>query len=428
MCGTDIDTFKQIFRDHWESFKATYPRFDTPDYDTAVQKMLDCGDPERMGYAQYRCLGCGETRRIAFTCKSSFCLVCAQPRMNQWADFLGRRLFPGVTYRHFVLTTPDFLRDWFYRCPDLLSQLMRRGFVCLRDIFQTSTGQPLDIGCIMVLQTYGRSGEFNPHLHMLVTAGGLTADGKWKNVTFIPYTVMHRKWQYHLLDLLRHEVHDPRLQQDLDRGWKNYPKGFVAHLQPGDVPPGGKGLAQYLAKYVVSPPISVRRLEEYDGQQVRYWYEDHKTQAIQHTCLPVLRFIGRMVQHILPAGFQRIRYFGLHSHTRYQAIREQLTQLRPTATTSDPRGYRVLPRPTFAVLFRATFGREPLLCPRCGTTMEWELRYHPQYGILQEAELFQDEPPDGSAKSESSPLVTTAAGGDALAHAFPLVQLPLPFL
>ena len=428
MCGTDIDTFKQIFRDHGESFKATYPRFDTPDYDTAVQKMLDCGDPEKMGYVQYRCLSCGEKCRVAFTCKSAFCLGCAQPRMNQWADFIGRRLFPGVTYRHFILTTPDFLRNWFYLCPDLLSKLMRRGYACLRDIFQTTTGKPLAIGCVMVLQTYGRSGEFNPHRHMLVTAGGLTAEGRWKNVTFIPYEVMHRKWQYHLLDLLRQEVDDPRVQQDLDRGWKNYPKGFVAHLQPGDVPPGGKGLAQYLAKYVVSPPISVRRLEEYDGQQVRYWYEDHKTQAIQHATLPVLRFIGRMVQHILPKGFQRIRYFGLHSHTRYQSIREQLTTLRPTATASDPRGYRVLPRPAFAVLFRATFGREPLLCPRCGMPMEWELLYHPQYGILKEAQLFQDEPPDGSTESESSPVATTATGGVPLALAVPLVQLPLPFL
>jgi len=269
--------------------------------------MLDCGDPEKMGYVQYRCLHCGETRRIAFTCKSSFCLSCAQPRMSQWADFIGRRLFPGVTYRHFILTTPKFLRHWFYLCPDLLSELMRRGHACLEDIFRTTTGKPLDIGCVMVLQTFGRSGEFNPHLHILVTAGGLTAKGKWKNVSFIPYDMMHRKWQYHLLDLLRQEVDDPRVQQHIDRGWKNYPKGFVAHLQPGDVPPGGKGLAEYLAKYVVSPPISVRRLEQYDGQQVRYWYEDHKTQAIQHVTLPVLRFIGRMVQHILPKGFQRIR-------------------------------------------------------------------------------------------------------------------------
>jgi hypothetical protein len=430
VCGTDIDigTFKDIFRDHWETFKATYPRFDTPDYDSAVQKMLDCGDPEKMGYVQYRCLWCGEWRRIGFTCKSSFCLGCAQPRMSQWADFIGRRLLPGVTYRHFILTTPDFLRDYFYQSPDLLSKLMQRGYACLLDIFQTTTGKPLDIGCAMVLQTYGRSGEFNPHLHILVTAGGLTAEGKWKNVNFIPYDVMHRKWQYHLLDLLRQEVHDSGVQKDIDRGWKNYPKGFVAHLQPGDVPPGGKGLAEYLAKYVVSPPISVRRIEEYDGQQVSYWYKDHKTDAIQHTTLPVLRFIGRMVQHILPKGFQRIRYFGLHSHTRYQAIRGQLATILPDSPASDPRGYRVLPRPQFAQLFLSTFGQEPLLCPRCGTPMEWELLYHPKYGILKEAQLFQDEPPDGSTESQPSSVAAENAEGHPLAATLALVQLSLPFL
>jgi hypothetical protein len=231
-----------------------------------------------------------------------------------------------------------------------------------------------------------------------------------------------------IYSLRRQEVRDPKVQKDIERGWKNYPKGFVAHLQPGDVPPGGKGLAEYLAKYVVSPPISVRRLEEYDGQQVSYWYEDHKTQAIQHATLPVLRFIGRMVQHILPKGFQRIRYFGLHSHTRYQAIREQLGTLLPSSRPSDPRGYRVLPRPQFAQLFFSTFGQEPLLCPRCGTPMEWELLFHPRYGILKEAELFQDEPPDGRTESEPSSVAAENAEGDSLATSLALVQLPLPFL
>jgi hypothetical protein len=428
MPRTDKDTFKQIFRDHWDAFRARYPRFDTPDYDIAVQKMLDCGDPEKMGYVQYRCLSCGETRRIAFTCKSSFCLSCAQPRMTQWADFIGRRLFPGVTYRHFVLTTPDFLRQWFYQQPDLLSELMRTGYACLRDIFRTTTGQSLDIGCIMVLQTFGRSGEFNPHLHVLVTAGGVTSQGTWKSLTFIPYGVMHRKWQYYLLGLLRQHVDDARVGQDIDRGWKNYPRGFVAYLQPGDVPPGGKGLAEYLAKYVVSPPISVRRLERYDGHEVRYWYEDHKTKAVVHETLPALRFVGRMVQHILPKGFQRIRYFGLHSNTQYQQVRQRLTTLLPATGPSDPRGYRVLPRPQFVQLFLATFGQEPLLCPRCGTPMDWELLYHPEYGIVKEAQLFQDEPPHGRTESEPSAVAAEDAHGDSLATSVALVQLPLPFL
>jgi hypothetical protein len=280
----------------------------------------------------------------------------------------------------------------------------------------------------MVLQTYGRSGEFNPHLHILVTAGGVTEQGTWKAVTFIPYELMHKKWQYHLLQMLREHVHDPRVQQDIDRGWKDYPHGFVAHLQPGNVPPGGKGLAEYLAKYVVSPPISVRRLEDYDGHQVSYWYEDHKTQAIQHAALPVLRFIGRMVQHILPKGFQRIRYFGLHSHPRYQQVREQLAPLRLVSPPLDARGYRVLPRPAFAQLFLATFGREPLLCPHCGTPMDWELLYHPEYGTLKQAQLFEDDPPYERTASECSGLAAADVGEDSLAHPLALVQLPLPFL
>ena len=66
-------------------------------------------------------------------------------------------------------------------------------------------------------------------------------------------------------------------------------------------------MAYYLAKYVVSPPISLRRILRYDGQQVRYWYNDHKTQHRQEAEVSALTFIGRMVQPILPKGFHRMR-------------------------------------------------------------------------------------------------------------------------
>jgi hypothetical protein len=91
-----------------------------------------------------------------------------------------------------------------------------------------------------------------------------------KSISYIPYEMMYKKWQYHLLKMLRENVSDPAIEKDIDRAWRDYPKGFVAFLQDGDVPPGGKGLAQYLAKYVVSPPISVRRIESYDGKVISY--------------------------------------------------------------------------------------------------------------------------------------------------------------
>jgi len=423
MEGIDKNTFKQIFYDHWDAFKKLHPRFDNPDYNETIQKMLDCGDPDKMGFVQYRCCNCGETRRIAFTCKSCFCLSCAKVYTDRWADFIGRRLLPGVTYRHVVLTMPDFLRVWFYRNPTLLSPFMRAGNACLQDILNTCAGVTLDIGSIIVLQTAGRSGHYNPHLHILMTAGGIDPLEQWKNVTYIPYAMMHRKWQYHLLKMIRENVSDPAVEKDIDRAWKDYPKGFVAFLQPGEVPPGGQGLAQYLAKYVVSPPISVRRIQRYDGKTVSYCYRDHKTGQIEHETLPVLQFIGRMVQHILPKGFQRIRYYGLHGNVRYQKMRELIGQIIPDDMPTDPRGYRVLPAKHFQQRLFDSFGKDPLLCPKCDNEMLLELICHPKYGTIKKYELFQEileEPQyDGSYLGRVPGIQPCSQQ---------LVQIPLPFL
>jgi len=232
---------------------------------------------------------------------------------------------------------------------------------------------------------------------------------------------MHKKWQYHLLKMLRENVSDPLIEKDIDEAWRKYPKGFVAFLQDGEVPPGGKGLAQYLAKYVVSPPISVRRIESYDGRSVSYWYRDHKTGRIEHETIAVLQFIGRMVQHIMPKGFQRIRYYGLHGNVRYQKMRQYLTNIIPTQISVDPRGYRVLPAKPFAQRFFESFGTEPLICPKCGDDMLLELIYHPKYGTIKEFLLFEELP------DEPEPVGTSGNRGT-MDPAERMVQVSLPFL
>ena len=240
--------------------------------------------------------------------------------------------------------------------------------------------------------------------------------------------MMHRKWQYHLLTMLRHNVSDPAIEQDIDRAWKEYPKGFVAYLQPGDVPPGRTGAG----------PVSgqVRRLPAHlraTDRAVR-WHRPSVTgigttrpRPSSTKRFPVLRFIGRMVQHILPKGFQRIRYYGLHGHVRYEKMRQHLTQvLPPTNTPPDPKGYRVVPRSPFAELFRKSFGKDPLICPRCGDHMELEFVYHPDYGILTEYELFGKEQSLG--RDEPAALVDGKTQGQALGSPERMGQIPLPFM
>ena len=80
-------------------------------------------------------------------------------------------------------------------------------------------------------------------------------------------------------------------------------------------------LARYVAKYVVSPPISVRRIDRYDGQRVTYHYHSHRTERVEHETVAVGTFIGRMVQHTVPKGFKRIRYYGVQATKTFAKVK-----------------------------------------------------------------------------------------------------------
>ena len=384
------NVFKRIFVEHWVEYQGSSQENQRGYYDEVVKKMLGCADPEN-GYKSYRCLWCGEVKKVPFSCKSSFCLTCAKIYTDDWVNYISRTLFPGVRYRHIVLTVPEFLRKYFYqKDDDLLDAFMRTGHIFYQDAASTWLKTEVEVGGGVVLQTAGRSSNFNPHLHILGTSGGKTKDGQWKEFGYIDFNLFHTKWQYHLLKMLRENVKSDSIEEEIDRCWKDYPKGLVAYIEKGDVPKGGKGLAYYIAKYVVSPPIAMGRIIKYDGKNVRYWYNDHTTEAKVEEEVDALTFIGRMVQHILPKGFQRIRYYGLHGTCKASKVREELKELlgdtdEPVTGTYKVTGYRER--------IKKSFGKDPLSCPKCGHEMEYEGTWHPDYGWIVDNwdDLFREE-------------------------------------
>ena len=143
--------FKQIFAQHWDGFTHVYPRYNQRYYDGLVHKMLACGNPDQMGYIEYRCLQCGEgTHRVALGCKSSLCLRCARVYVDNWVSQVSRMLHEGVIYRHMVLTVPEILRKTFYQQSQaLLSPFMHCGVRCLDDVFSRVSGRALQGGYIV---------------------------------------------------------------------------------------------------------------------------------------------------------------------------------------------------------------------------------------------------------------------------------------
>lgn len=100
----------------------------------------------------------------------------------------------------------------------------------------------------------------------------------------------------------------------------------MTNVQKGDVPSRYQSLATYLAKYVVSPPISLRRMDRYDGQQVTYHYRSHKSDQVERETVHVYTFIGRMVQHVFPKGFQRIRYYGVQATKTFATLKGRIQE------------------------------------------------------------------------------------------------------
>ncbi len=420
--------FKQIFADGWDDFTRRHPRYAA--MDEVVQKMLGCGDPAQ-GHAVYLCPDCLQRHIVAFSCKSAFCLSCAKVHGQKWVEKVQGMLHPGVTYRHLILTVPGGLQTLLYQHPAmLLDGLMQAAHTAMDAVVTQAKRQTITLGYIVVLQTAGRAATYNAHLHILLTDGGLRLDGTWQALGYVPYDLLHRTWQEHVLQMVETRLAGhPRAQTLVTELRRRYRRGFVAHLQ-GNVLPRMTQLTQYLVKYVVSPPMALSRILAYDRERasITYWYRDHLSHG-KRTVETVDRFtfIGRMVQHILPKGFQRIRYYGLQATCILAKMRQKVVAAVQGAVQQVLAGLGVpRTRRRYRERMQATLGCDPLVCPRCGTAL-WLWRiWHPRYGILYD-ELERLTRRGGMLAHERSPGPAPGSdrAGDARAGPRWSVQLPL---
>jgi len=380
----DWNVFKQLFVEHWEGFTRVYPRYHTRYYAGLVDKMLRCGNPDQMGYIEYRCLQCGEgTHRVAMSCKSSLCLRCAKVSVDHWVSQVSRMLHEGVISRHIVLTMPAMFRQTFYQhASKVLSAFMRCGVRCLDDVFSRVSGRALTGGYIVVVQTHGRNGQYNPPLHIIATSGGWDRQtSQWVHLDYVPYPLLRKKWQWYLLTMVRQTLQTKEINRLVDACYTKYGQGFVTNVQKGDVPARYQSLARYLAKYVVSPPISLRRIDRYDGQRVTYHYRSHTSERVEREPVDVYTFIGRMVQHVCPKGFQRVRYYGVQATKTFAKLTILIQEAVAKVKGIIKGAVKILAPLTYRQRYQQSTGRDPLRCPYCQREMAvWRI-WHPIYGV-----------------------------------------------
>lgn len=381
----DWSVFKQIFADHWDTFQRVHPRYQTSYYNGLVAKMLACGNPDKMGYIEYRCLHCGQGKHlVAMSCKSSLCLRCAKVSVDNWVNQVSKALHEGVIYRHIILTVPAMFRTPFYQnAAVVFSAFMRCGRQCLDDFYSEVRGKALRGGSITVLHTHGRNGQYHPHLHLLATSGGYDDQGeRWEHLQYLPYALLRRKWQWHLLTMLRQTLKTEAINEWVEACFRKYPNGLVTNVQQGQVPSASQSVARYVAKYVVSPPISIRRIDRYDGERVTYHYRSHRTERMEHDTVAVDTFIGRMVQHTMPKGFKRIRYDGVQATKTFTKVKGMIQAALAKVEGVVKGTIKIIARLTYRQRYEQSTGRDPFRCPHCQGEMEVWCIWHPTYGVI----------------------------------------------
>lgn len=376
--------FKLIFSLNWNAFVLLYPRYDTPYYHAEIEKMLKCGTSEG-GFAKKMCMECGmDHHKVYFSCKGKACPQCGKRYARDSMEKIASRLYLGITYRQVVLTIPEQLRVPFHNHKNqdiLYSKFMCLAHPCLKAVIQKFYGiNSCEIACIVFIHTNSRNGGYNPHLHIIIGEGTFNIETeKWRPFSFIPMSALKLKWQECLLNLVRTELKDNDLADKLEA---QYPEGFYANpgKKDGKVPTKDYNqLIKYLTKYLSSPPIGIARITDFSNGEVEYYYKSHKTKKTEYEKIDVIKFIGKMVQHILPKGFKRVRYYGLQLPKKFKKWFETIARVAGDlidATISFSK--RVL----YRNFFKEISGRDPYKCRYCGGEMELVQLYHPDKGMF----------------------------------------------
>lgn len=319
-------TLAQIVDQHGPAYLAQYGDRMLPSHHQVLRAIVQCRTAALGGHV-YQCDACDEMVYHYHSCRNRHCPQCQHGAGQRWLE-KQQQLLLSVPYFLLTFTLPAALRP-LARCQQrLMYDLL---FRCAADAIQTLAGDERHIGgqagLIGVLHTWGRNLSYHPHVHFLVPAGGLTADGQWRATShnfFLPVKALSRLFRAKMRDALRQTALFPEVPAAV---WHSE---WVVHSKPvGD----GYRALRYLAPYIFRVALSNRRLVKTINGRVTFRYRRSDTGALRTCTLDAAAFIHRFLQHVLPKGFVKVRYYGFLAagqRPRLQRLRAQLACQSPS--------------------------------------------------------------------------------------------------
>lgn len=297
-----------------------------PSQQRALQAILQCRTPA-LGGQVYGCPDCGRLHYSYHSCGNRHCPKCHAQQTERWLQEQRAGLLPCPHYL-LTFTLPSELRALTRSHQKLMyGLLLSAAAASIQKLCadpQWMGAQPALTG---VLHTWTRAMLYHPHAHFLVSAGGLSPDGKsWMPAKNPEFLVPVRALSVIFRAKICHAMRAAGLLEKVPSNiWK---KKWVVHCQHAG---SGQKVLDYLGRYVFRIAISHSRLEALEQGQVTFRYRDNRTQQIKRVTLAAAEFIQRFLQHVLPRGLTKVRHYGLSSAASGQRHAQALALLQTAA-------------------------------------------------------------------------------------------------
>jgi len=323
---TGKTTIKHILQhnNNWQRFYNKHKHRIRPSVVENINKLFLCRTQE-LGFHKYQCPHCGEFVTVPHSCKSRICSSCGKLATDHWISS-SLLLFPNVSYQHIVFTVPEELRYIILLNRTLfLNALFKIAASTL--ISWLKSNKSYLPGIVLILHTFGRDLKFNPHIHILITCGGLSLNyDKWIKHFFIPEKALKPIWKYNIISFIRNSYKNntlilPAHIKPIFNTFLNDLYSKIWYINFGRKLDDSSFTIIYIGRYTKRPCIAESRIISYDGSFVTFYYEDRLSSQTLYVKLPVDEFISRLIQHIPDKGFRLIRYAGIFSaRTRSKLI------------------------------------------------------------------------------------------------------------
>ena len=377
-CGEQTLSIADILRDHVGDLHLDHEQA------KAVAHILACRTGRLGGHVAF-CDRCGARHYAYHSCRDRHCPRCGGLDQRLWAEAELQHLLP-VAYFHVVFTVPVSLRLFFTGASR--GQSFDALFAAVSEsILETAATRGLRPGVLAVLHTWNQQQGDHPHIHCLVTGGGLSPEGFVHCRRYlVPLKVLRPVFQGKLLAKLQALLREKQLAVARDSGHERLRDASRREWNIDIRRPfgGPEQVVHYFARYVRKIAISDHRLESYDGHTVRFRYRDRTDRNRTKTAaIDASTFCRRFLKHVLPPRFVRIRRYGLLSNR----VRQPLLQRCRELLGAEPPLLFAPPGESRSAAIRRIFAVDPDRCPTCkrGTLIvraHWRATRVPLHAVL----------------------------------------------